>query len=81
MIELSFKIRELVIGCVGTALGKQLSAIELEQLFLNHATHQVGDIDLVCALAKLAIEAVAIKQRQPNLKVFFLAIVRSGSHQ
>ncbi|MCY1454494.1 hypothetical protein D9M71_715640 [compost metagenome] len=81
MIELCFKIRELIIGCVGTALGKQLSAIEFEQLFLDHTTHQVGDIDLVCTLAEFAIEAVPIKQRQPNLEVFFLTIVRSGRHQ
>ena len=33
------------------------------------------------AIAKLAFEAVAVEQRQKELEVFFLAVVRRGRHQ
>ena len=35
----------------------------------------------MCAFAELAVEAVAVQQRQPDLEVFFLAVVRCCGHQ
>src|SRR5690625_687301 len=77
-IKRRFKIRELIIGSVGMTLRKERCAIELKQLFFDHATHHVGDVDLMCAFAESAIEAIAIQQGEPDLEVFFFAVMWSG---
>ncbi len=61
--------------------GKSGRAVELEQVLLHHAAHQVGHVDLVHAVAELALEAVAVEQRQEELEVLFLAVVRRRGHQ
>ncbi len=80
-IEHSFEIRQLVVGCVGAALGEQRSAVKLKQLFLDHATHHVGYIHLVRAFTELAVKTIPIKQGQPDLEVCFFAVMRCGGHQ
>jgi hypothetical protein len=57
------------------AFGEERPAIELRQVLLDHATPQVGDLDLVDAVAESALEAVAVKQREEELEVLFLAVV------
>jgi hypothetical protein len=49
--------------------------------FLDHAAHQVRGIDLVHAVAELAVEAVGIEQREEKLEILFLAVVRRCRHQ
>ena len=74
-------VRELVGHRVGDALGEQRRAVELEQAFLHHPAHQVGDIRRMDAIAKAPLEAVAVEQRHEELEVLFLAVVRRGRHQ
>ncbi|MNZ54650.1 hypothetical protein D3C78_725570 [compost metagenome] len=81
VIERCFEVGQLVVGGVGATLWEQRCAIELEQFLFDHAAHHVGDIDFVRALAELAVEAVTVQQRQPDLEVFFLAVVRGSGHQ
>ena len=66
---------------VGAALGEQRSALEGQQAFLHHATHQVGRVDLVDPVAKASFEAVAVEQLHEQLEVGVRAIVGSGGHQ
>ena len=73
--------RQVVVGGVGQSRREQLGAVELEQLFLHQAPHQVGHVHARGALAELAVEAVAIQQRHEQLEVLFLAVVRRRSHQ
>jgi len=63
------------------ALRKERSTVELEQVLLHHPAHQIGNFDLVHPVAELALEPVAIEQREKELEVLFLAIVRRGGHQ
>ena len=81
LVEARLGVGELVGDRVGDALGEERPAVELEQVLLHHAAHQVGDLDLVHAVAELALEAVAVEQRQEELEVLFLAVVRRGGHQ
>ena len=61
-VEAGFRIGGLVGDGVGDALGEQRAAVELQELFLDHAAHEVGDVDLMDAVAEAALEAVAIQQ-------------------
>ena len=80
-VEAGFGVGELVGDGVGDAFGEQGAAVELEELFLDHAAHEVGDVDLVDAVAEAALEAVAIQQGEEELEVGFLAVVGGGGHQ
>ena len=80
-IKLGFGIGQLIVGGIGPAFWEERSTIELQQLFLDHTTHHVGDIDLMCAFSEFAVEAVTIQQREPDLEVFFLAVVGRCGHQ
>ena len=55
--------------------------LAVHQLLLDHVPHHVGDVQLVGALAVLAVEAVRIEQGLPDLEVLLLAVVRGGGHQ
>ena len=81
LVERGLDVGELVVDRVGPALGKERRAVELDQLLLHHAAHEVGGIHLVDAVAELAVEAVGVEQRQEELEVLFLAVVRRGGHQ
>ena len=61
--------------------GKQRRAVELQQIFLHHAAHQVRDVGRVHAVAEVALETVAIEQRHEELEVLLLAVVRRRRHQ
>ena len=61
--------------------GKSGVRVELEQVLLDHAAHQVGDVGRVHAVAEPALEAVAVEQRHEELEVLFLAVVRRRRHQ
>ena len=80
-VKRGLDVGELVVDGVGLALGKERRAVELDQLLLHHAAHEVGGIHLVDAVAELAVEAVGVEQRQEKLEVLLLAVVRRGGHQ
>ncbi len=80
-VERGFEVGEFVIDRVGAALREERCAVELDQLLLHHAAHEVGAIHLVDAVAKLAVEAVGVEQREEQLEVLLLAVVRRGRHQ
>ena len=61
--------------------GKRGRPIELEQLLFHHPAHEVGDVDLVDAVAETALESIAIEQGEEELEVGLLAVVRRGGHQ
>ena len=81
LVERGLDVGELVVDGVGPALREERRAVELDQLLLHHAAHEVGGIDLVNAVAELAVEAVGVEQRQEELEVLLLAVVRRGGHQ
>ncbi|MNP15235.1 hypothetical protein D3C76_1075850 [compost metagenome] len=81
VIQRRLLMRERVVCCIGAPFREQFGAVEFEQLFFNHAPHQVGYVDLVGTLSELTVKAVTIEQREPDLEVFFLAIVRGSGHQ
>ena len=57
-----FQSREGVVDGVGAALGEQRGTVELEEVFLDHASHHVGHVHLVGTFAELAVEAVGVQQ-------------------
>ena len=81
LVQAGLGLGELVRHRVGDALGEQGFAVELEQVLLHHAPHQVRDIDLARALAEAALEAVAVEQGEEELEVLLLAVVGRGRHQ
>ena len=80
-VEAGFGGREPVWHRVRDAFWEEGSAIELQQRFLHHATHEIGGIDLVSAIAEAALEAVWVQQREKELEILLLAIVGRGRHQ
>ena len=80
-VEMLFFGRQFVGDGVGHALGEKGRAVEFEQFLFDHATHEVGDIDVVYAVAELALEAVAVEQGHEELEVFLFAVVGGGSHE
>ena len=81
LVEMALRVRQLERQCVGDALRKQRRAVELEQLFLHHAAHQVRHVGQVHAIPVAALETVSIQQCHEQLKVCLFAVVRSGRHQ
>ena len=80
-VERGFLGRQLVFGGIGAPFGKQGPRIEAKQLFLRQPPHHVGGIGVVDAVAKAALEAVAVEQRHEELEVLFLAVVRCRRHE
>ncbi len=80
-IERRFGIGELIIDGVGATFWKKRRAVELEQVFLDHAAHEIRNVDLVRTVTELAVKAIGVQQREKELKILFLTIVRGGSHQ
>src|SRR5690606_37864912 len=74
-------VRELVVDSVCPPFREQRRAVELDEFLFHHPPHQVGGIDLVNAVAELAVKAIRIEQSQEQLKVLFLSVVRRGRHQ
>ena len=74
-IEPLFLCRQFVGDRVGHPLGEKGRAVELEQLLFDHAAHQVGDIDVVNAIAVLALKTIAVQQRHEKLEVLLFAVV------
>ena len=81
LVETGLGRGELVRDRMGDALREQGPAVELEQVLLHHAPHQVGDVRLVHAVSETALEAVAVQQGQEELEVLLLAVVRRRRHQ
>ena len=61
--------------------GKRGVLSNLSSFSFDHAAHEVGDIDVVYAVAELALEAVAVEQGHEELEVFLFAVVGGGSHE
>jgi hypothetical protein len=62
LVEPRLAVGQLVGLCVGDALGEERPAVKLQQVLFHPAAHQVGHLDLVNAVAELALEAVAVQQ-------------------
>ena len=81
LVEVLLELGELVRDRLGDPLGEQRLALEREQVLLDHAAHharRVGGVDLRLVLA---LEAVAVEQREEELEVLLLAAVRGRGHQ
>jgi hypothetical protein len=50
--------------------------IKLEQVFLDHPSHQIAGVDRVDTVTELALEAVPVEQCHEQLEVLLLPIVR-----
>ena len=81
LVERGLDLGERVVDRVGLPLGEERRAVELDELLLDHAAHQVRCVDLVDAVAELPVEAVGVEQRQEELEVLLLAVVRRRRHQ
>ena len=80
-VEAGFRLGERVRHRVGDALRKQRLAVELQQPLLDHSPHQVRHVGRVHTVAGAALEAVAVEQREEELEVLLLAVVRGRRHQ
>ena len=81
LVEPRLRRRQPVRNRMGDALGKQRPAVELQEIFLEHAPHQIGGIGAMHAVAKPPCKAVAVEQGHKKLEVFLLAVVGSRRHQ
>ena len=80
-IEHRFTVRQWIVDGIGAAFREQRRPIKPHQFLLHHPPHQVGHIHLMHSIPELAIEAIRVQQRQEQLKILFLAIVRGSRHQ
>jgi len=81
LIEVSFAIGEFIFDGVGPSLREQRAAIELEQVLLDHAAHQVACINRVNPITEFALKPVAVQQGHEQLEILFLPIVRCGGQE
>jgi len=77
-VQGGFEVGERVVDRVRLAFGKERRAVELHHLLFHHAAYKIGRIHLMDAIAEPAVETVRIEQRQEELEVFLLAVVRRG---
>ena len=77
-VQTGLRLREPVRDRVRNTLRKQRLAVELEQLLLHHAPHQVGDLGHMNSVAKAPFEPIAVDERHEELEVFLFSIVRGG---
>jgi len=80
-IELRLEVGELVVNGIGPAFGKERSAIELEELLLYEAAHEIRWVHHVDSISKAALEPVRIEEGHEELKVLLLPAVRSGREE
>ncbi len=81
LVERGLRFGERVVDGVCLPFREERRVVELDEFFLDHPPHQIGNIDLVDAVAEFAIEPIRIQQRQKELKIFFFAVVWRGRHQ
>ena len=81
LVQVSFGTAQLVGNGVCPPLGKQGPAIEREQVFFHHATHEALGVRPVNTLPILALESVSVQQRHERLEVLLLPRVWSGGHE
>jgi len=81
LVEVRFAVGQPVRHRIRDALGEERRAVELEQVLLDHAPHQVGDICRVHTVPEPSLEAVAVEEGHEQLKVLLLAVMRRGRQQ
>jgi len=57
-VKRGFKRGQLVVDRVGPPFGEERSPVKFEEFLLDHAAHKIGHVNLVCTIAKLAVEPV-----------------------
>ena len=63
LVQANFDVGKLVVYRVGFAFWEQWCIVELDQLFLDHTSHQVRAINLVSGITpELAVEPVGIEE-------------------
>ena len=80
-VQAGLGVREPVRDRVCDALREQRSAVELEQVLLHHAPHQVGDLRDMHPVAEAPFESVAVDERHEELEVLLLSVMRGRGHQ
>ena len=80
-VKRPLQIGQRVVDRIGAPLGKEGRAVEFDQLFFDHAPHQVGGVYFVDPIPKAAVKAVRVEQRQEQLKIFLFAVVGGRGHQ
>ncbi len=81
VVQRGLGLRESVGDGVGPAHREERCAVELQQLLLDHASHQVGGVGTVNAGTETALEPVAVEQRHEELEVVLLAVVGRRRHE
>ena len=76
LVEFGFFGGKAVVHRDGVAFREEGRTVELEQFFFDKAAHDIGDVDSLRAGTGHAAEAILIHQREEELKIFFLAVVR-----
>ncbi len=74
-------VRQPVRDGVGDPLGEERRSVHFEDALLDHPAHEVRDVDLVGAVPETPLETVAVEQREEELEVFLLAVVRRRGHE
>ena len=81
LVKCGLNVRERVVHRVRAALRKKRRAVEFDKLLFDHAAHEIGRVDFVHAVAEFTVEAIRVQQREEELKVFLLPVVRRCRHQ
>ena len=81
LVEVLLELGQLVGDGLGDPLGEQRLAVEREQVLLDHPPHHARGVGAVDLRLVLALEPVAVKQREEELEVLLLAAVRGRGHQ
>ena len=66
---------------MGDTFREQGRTVHLQELFLDHAPHQVGNVHLVHPVAETPREPVLVEESHEKLEVLVLSVVRRGGHQ
>ena len=80
-IQLFFHRRQGIFCGVGIAFREQRGPIKLQQTFLDHAPHEVTDVNLSILVSGGSFKPVGIKKRHEQFKILRLPVVWCGRQQ
>ena len=81
LIEHGLQIGEGILHGMCPPFRKQRLTVKLKQVFLDEPSNNVGIVADMDSIAESAFKAIAIQQRQEELKILLLAVVRGCRHQ
>ena len=72
---------EFIGNRIGNPFRKQWGSVKFEQVFLDHAAHEIGDVNRMDPIPEAALKPVPVQEGHEQLEIRFLAVVRGGGHE